>query len=490
MGLLAKAKPNANTTNNNNTHNSGMGFLLVFFREDNNTTIANKTNLLPLPSSSSSSFKRTNSITLFSKAQSTISICVFFLFITLLLFTLSTFEPTTNTLHRRHPITPKPKTHLWLPHNALNGDRFPPTALQRMGTLYRRGNRAMNDLVVSHVVEDTTHEEFRLFLRVLHRSGITSKSDVVFLFASPFMMSRFANIVREENDSFLSLVQLHFQSQLNSTRWSKETELMFDVTRFTGATKKRVEMGEPVWGKRIRRNSSGLEAGEGELTRMSYGSVLSFDANELDPENSLAGFLDRVPLGLRRWACYPMLLGRVRRSFKHVMLVDVKNLVIFNDPLERVRNRSPESVLFYQKVSTESSRGKHGKKNSVITQSQYRVNSAVVMGGARGVRRLSNAMLVEIVRASMQHKKKNSVSESAILSQLVRNEFLLKSVDLITLSESIPDTSSLAATNSAGSTLFSDFLMIQRGMGNYDLNSVIKKQICSSVVDSFVYRDC
>ncbi|RDX87478.1 hypothetical protein CR513_31036, partial [Mucuna pruriens] len=455
MGLLPKAAKVKNTNTDTSTHNRGMGFLLVFFPEEHNktTTIAKK-------EATPASFKRTNSNPLLTKAQSTISICLFLLLTTLLLFTLSTFEPTHKP---RFTITPSK------PPNASNGVAFPPTALQRMGKLYRRGTRAMNDIVICHVSEDTTVDEFRLFLRLLHRSGLTSKSDVVFIFASS--STKFSLVLREENDSFLSLVTLH--AELNSTRWGKSPESSFDATRFLKPAKK----GDPLWGKRIRSNYSGSEGELGEFTRASYGSVLSFDATELDPENSLAGFLDRVPLSLRRWACYPMLLGRVRRNFKHAMLVDVKSVVIFNDPLGRVRNRSPDSVFVYP-------RGKHGK-NSERTQSHRLVNSAVLMGGARGIRRMSNAMLIEIVRTAMQHKKKNSVSDSAILSQLARNKFALRNIDLIPSSESIPEASSLA-----GSASFSDYLIVQRGVGNYDLNSIVKKQICSSVMDSFVYSDC
>nr|POF11233.1 hypothetical protein CFP56_78884 [Quercus suber] len=87
------------------------------------------------------------------------------------------------------------------------------------------------------------------------------------------------------------------------------------------------------------------------------------------------------------------------------------------------------------------------------------------MGGARGVRRLSNSMLTEIVRAAMQHKKKNSVTESAILSQLIANEFLLKNVNLVTNTESIPETSSLIpGLNSASATSLSDYSIIQRAL--------------------------
>ncbi|WP_204985570.1 hypothetical protein, partial [Escherichia coli] len=69
--------------------------------------------------------------------------------------------------------------------------------------------------------------------------------------------------------------------------------------------------------------------------------------------------------------------------------MEVKNVLVLNDPFGRVRNRSPESVFLF---------AKHDKKNS------RRVNSAVLIGGTRGVRRLCNTVVVEIVRAAMQHK--------------------------------------------------------------------------------------
>lgn len=350
----------------------------------------------------------------------------------------------------------------------------------------------MNDLVVSHVVEDVTENELRLFLRLLHRSGLTARADILFIFASPSFSSRFGSVIQEENESFLKLIR-HYKESNNTSR--EKRVMGFDVTQFVKAGKKKEMAAESIWGKRIRsnyNNSDGEEEDEAELTQLSYGSVLSFEASELDPENSLAGFLDHVPMSLRRWACYPMLLGRVRRNFKHVMLVNVKNSVILGDPFGRVRNRSPVSVYLSTKPKPESSSGKHGKKNSDKTQSHFPVNSAVIMGGARGVRRLSNTMLTEIARVAMQHKKKNSLSESGILSQLVGNEFILKNmnINLITSTESIPDTSSLVGLNSAPSTLFTDYTIIQRGNSNYDLNSIVMKLICSVEVESSVYRDC
>ncbi|KAL2327042.1 hypothetical protein Fmac_020469 [Flemingia macrophylla] len=456
MGLFPK--PNANTTSTSTSisnSSSTMGFLLVFFPEDNTptptptptaTAIATNNNNNKVLSHSN---KLNSKNALLSKAQSTISICLLLFSTTFLFFTLSNLKPSK-------------------PHNAPNDVVLPPplpTALQRMGHLYLRGTRPMNGVVVCHVTHDTTHQDFALFLRLLHRSTLTSKSDVVFIFPSSSTTSAFAPILHRENHSFLQLVNLH--AQFNSTRPTNSPQSTFNATKFFKPSKK----GDPLWGKKT------SSADGSEFTRASYGSVVSFDADELDPENSLAGFMNRVPMGLRRWACYSMLLGRVRRNFKHVMLVDVKSVVFFNDPLGRVRNRSADSVYVFPS-------GKHGR-NSERTRPPRLVNSAILMGGGRGIRRVANAMLVAIVRGAMQHKRRNPVSDSAILSQLVGNEFAMRSVELVVSSESVPETS----RNSAGSKLLSDYLMVQRG-NNYDLNYILKEQICSSVIDSFVYSDC
>ncbi|XP_038719799.1 uncharacterized protein LOC120012444 [Tripterygium wilfordii] len=335
-----------------------------------------------------------------------------------------------------------------------------------MGTLFRRGTRAMNDLVVAHIEEDVKEDHFMLFLRTLHRSGLTARADIVLVFHDS---SRFGDIIREENDSFLKLVRNYMQLKGAASRNSS-----FDLNQFVKNGKK--EMGEPLWGKRIRSNYSEAGEEEDEFSGLSYGSVVAFESGELDPENSLSGFLDHVPMGLRRWACYRMLLGRVRHNFKHVILVDVKSSVILSDPLVRVTNRSPESVYITTKQES-----KHG--NSDKTQSHYPVNPAILMGGTRGIRRLSNAMLTEIVRAAMQHKKKNSVSESGILSQLISKDYILKDVNLIKPTESIPEASSLTGLTPRA---LSDYPIIQSD----NIKSIIRKLICSCEVDSSVYRDC
>ncbi|KAJ4837307.1 hypothetical protein Tsubulata_035845 [Turnera subulata] len=504
MGSPAKS-----TTKSSNEKLGGggnMGLLLVFFPEDTNanttpsspppaaSTAAISLTSSPLSSSASSTnsssspfssspgsrsgsstassrvltIKRTNSNNpILTKTQSTFSICALLLFFSLLLFTLSTFEPTTTItktprrlLSSSSPPPPTTTKLSWMTRAlwSSNGDArlsttehssVPSFALQGMGKLYRRGTRAMSDLVVGHVVEDTSEAEFRRFLTSLHSSGLPARADIVFVFGSSSSASRFEALIEEENDSFLKLVY-HYK-EMNFTASSSDEEA-FDATRFVTRAKK--EDAEPLWGKKIRiaannaRNESGEVAtvdGGGELTRLSYGSVVGFDASELDPENSLSGFLDSVPMSLRRWACYPMLLGRVKRNFKHIMLVDVKNVVLHGDLLGRVRNRSPESVSIM--AAKQETKGKHSKTNSGKTQSHIQVNSGVLIGGARGIRRLSNAMLTEIVRATMQHKRKGSVTELGILSQLVGNQHILKNIDLVVSSESMVGPNSLAGSN-------------------------------------------
>ncbi|XP_015074329.1 uncharacterized protein LOC107018378 [Solanum pennellii] len=462
MGFTPKSKVN-NT--NNSSENWGMGFLFIFFPEEeeeeqkkpnfsftNSSSSSSSSSLLP-----SFSFKSINAIRnrstsshLISKAQSTISICVLLIFITLLLFTLSTFEPN-NSLNqkRKPPILNFQEKLIFAP------------ALQGMGSLYRRGTRAMNDLIVAHVIESVTEIELKMFLRLLHRSGITSKSDILFLFSSK--SSSLDHAIVEENNSFLKLINGYYKYINNSssdpTRFVNST---FDPTQFVISSKKEKESGEPIWGKKIRVYEDFGNSTELSLTRLSYGSVVGFDAGELDPENSLSGFLDHVPMSLRRWACYPMLLGRVRRNYKHVLLVDLKEYLVLGDSLSQLKNRSPESVI----LTTLPTRKKNSERKPV--------NSGFVFGGARGVRRLANAMLTEIVRAITQHKKRNMVSESTLFNQLVANEFMLKNVNLIVSSESTHELSSLTglmnSNSKSGSSSFSTskFPIVRRGNSNLD----------------------
>ncbi|XP_047942756.1 uncharacterized protein LOC125189527 [Salvia hispanica] len=449
MGMTKQSKSNG--------EGWGMGFLLVFFsEEDENQESSNRKSTNLNQFSPSPSFTRSNSSQIIHKAQSTISICLLLLFTSLLLFTLSTLPSAT---YRRHLTSPQIQSPSNLSH-----------ALQGMGTLYRRGTRAMTDLVVAHAVESLTQNELRLFLRLFHRSPLASKSDLLIIF--PSNSAAYDAAILEENDSFLNLLTRYQSSNVSHSSPS------FDVAQFTKLTKREKETGEPIWGRKNRSNSTGAA----ESTRLSYGSVAGFDADELDPENSLSGFLDHVPMSLRRWACYPMLLGRVRRNFKHVMLVDVREFLVLGDPLGRVRTQGAESVLV-------TAVGKHGKRTHPV-----RVHSGVLMGGSRGIRRVCSKMLTDIVRASMQqqHKKKrNSVADAALFNQLVQNDHVLKEVKLMVSTESMPELSSLGSKSGLHNLLKSNnHGLIRVGNPNLDVNSLVMKQLCPFAVDSTVYSDC
>ncbi|XP_030519425.1 uncharacterized protein LOC115732879 [Rhodamnia argentea] len=528
MGILATSKGRTSG------QSSGMGFLLVFFPEEqqhqhrstsDSSDIADKPKLLssspcpPVPSS----FRRTHSGRLLSRAQSTISVCALLVCLTLLVFTLSTFDPPSPSpsasfsrrfLPERQPsqrrpqqsqplLTPKPQndrapspfwsfpTFSWRakPKNSGSKRQF---ALQGMGTLYRRGTRAMSDLVVAHLVDNLSEEELRLFLRTLHRSGLTARADVVLIFPSRASASRFGSVIREEDESFSKLLY-HYTQRFNATAAASRSPASFDSTHFAKSSK---EASEPLWGKRARIGNSSSDAAAAESggaarrdksKRPTYGSVVGFEAGELDPENSLSGFLDHVPMSLRRWACYSMLLGRVRRNFKHAMLIDAKSWAVLGDPLGRVRSRSPETVhlLLTTVAASKAESNKHGRRNSARTQPPGSVSPEVVMGGTRGVRRLATAMLNEIVRASgQQHKRKGPVTESGVLSQLASNEFVLTNVNLVVSPE---DSGSGGGDSGAALIKYGNN---GNNSHNRDVKGMIMRQICSSEVDSSVYSDC
>ncbi|KAL7582655.1 hypothetical protein Lser_V15G42569 [Lactuca serriola] len=459
----------------------GMGFFLVFFPQEHHDHHQHQDFNSSSPFKSptiNALLKRTNSTHILAKAQSTISICALLIFLTLLLFTLSTFEPNNNLIRSSHHY----RRHLSQTHPSKN-----PTsdshALQRLGTLYSRGTSHMNDLVLCHVTESVTFTELKTFLRAFHRSGLHTKSDLLFIFPSVTTPDSSDSVIREENKLFLKLIR-RYKAELNNGSNLSDFPASFDVTQFVKSGKKDSEKGEPIWGRKIKSNSNlnSSNGGGTELNRMSYGSVVGFGVGELDPENSLSGFLDHVPMSLRRWASYPMILGRLRRNFKHVMLVDVKEVLLLGDPLVRVRNRTPESV--YLSSTPTPTPTKHNHKISDKAHEKT-INPAVIMGGARGLRRFSAAMLMEIVRATTQqlhNKKKTPITESSLLSRLATNEFLQKTIHLVASAESIPEASSLSGVSIANNTV------VRRGNNNIDID--VTNHICSYSIEASVYSEC
>nr|DAD22115.1 TPA_asm: hypothetical protein HUJ06_023578 [Nelumbo nucifera] len=93
--------------------------------------------------------------------------------------------------------------------------------LQGMKTLFRRGTRAMSDLVVAHITEDVTNDKLHLFIRSIHQSGLIVRFDVTLIFsssslASPLGISSiYSSIIREENDAFLKLI-CHYRDKAHN----------------------------------------------------------------------------------------------------------------------------------------------------------------------------------------------------------------------------------------------------------------------------------
>ncbi|KAK9169859.1 hypothetical protein Syun_001999 [Stephania yunnanensis] len=457
----------------------GLGLLLVFFpdeqhnnnnnkqcekRKSNNNSQGKWSYASPFGSSTTCSL-------IHSRAQSTLSICVLIVFFTLFLFTLSTFDRT---------LPPKidfPRRLMLSDHTTNKTPPPPPPtttfALQGLGTQYRRGTRAMPDLVVAHLTEDTNPHHLKLFLRTLHRSGLTSRADVLFIFPNS-QSPNFTATIHQENHSFSTLInrQTHHNNNNNNSTTTHKISSNFEAAHFVSKSKN--GGAEPIWGTKQQH-----QIGNGtmtESTRPSWGSVVGFESAELDPENSLAGFTDGdPPMRLRRWACYPMLLGRLRRNFKHVLLADVKEVVLLGDPLGRVRTRPPDSVSVW--TAFDHSASHHNNKNRSHWKRRS-VTADVIAGGIRGIRRLSVAVLNEIVRSAVKERRgkggaKVRVSDSAVLSQLVRNESLLKSVN-VDVTELVPSHDSVRVVSGPG------------GVGD-----VILKEICGAIKDaSSVYSDC
>ncbi|GJT87236.1 hypothetical protein Tco_1068953 [Tanacetum coccineum] len=425
-----------------------MGFFLVFFPEEQQQK--QQQNSPSLATTLSPILKRTNSNHIFTRTQSTISICAVLIFLTLILFTLSSFEPNNDFLnHHRRLLT---NSNNNIRHNL----KHKPPALQGLGTLYTRGTTAMHNLVLCHVSDHVTTKELKTFLRGYYfLSGLASKSDLLFIFNSISTIDSFDDVILQESDGYLKSLTL----------------VGSDPTRAVKTGQGSVK-GEPIWGKRLKMSNSSDET---ELTRPSFGSVVGFGVNEFDPENSLSGFMDHVPISLRRWAAYPMILGRVKRKFKHIILLDVNEVLLLGDPLNRVKSHSPESIFLSSQKNEKSHRKSHRRS----------INPAVVIGGERGVRRLSAAMLTEIVRSTTrQHgKKKGALTESGLLSQLVANEYLQKSIKFMT-SDLIQEPSSLSGFEIANLTV------VRSGNSNLDIGEIVMKHICSFSIDASVYTDC
>ncbi|CAM6036943.1 unnamed protein product [Sphagnum compactum] len=214
------------------------------------------------------------------------------------------------------------------------------TALHGLGSLLRKGTRAMEEMIVAHVTESTSSDELQMFLRTLHRSGATAKADLVLLFPFSPLPSSMLDIIEEEEESFRRLIatvvdpSAVVQTQPASSLPQPTTLSPFNTMSFKlAALEPHLDDEIMVWGK----YSNILEDSAPDWA--AWGSIVAFDMQELDPHNSLEGFFDTPPAQLRRWVCYDMLLGMVKSKFQNVLLTPVQGVLVLGDALASVRKK-------------------------------------------------------------------------------------------------------------------------------------------------------
>lgn len=94
-----------------------------------------------------------------------------------------------------------------------------------------------------------------------------------------------------------------------------------------------------IWGRRHSVSPEAEAVEERSHGWASWGSVVSFDIQELDPQDALQGFFDTPPVQLRRWVCYDMLLGMIKSRYKNVLISQVKGVYVLGDALSATRKK-------------------------------------------------------------------------------------------------------------------------------------------------------
>jgi len=276
-------------------------------------------------------------------------------------------------------------------------------ALEGMGTLFRRGKRSMTELLVAHLAENTSTHDLRLFLRTLHRSGMTARADVVLLFPWRPLPMAMLDVIHEEEQSFHKLLHYFRPSPARlrsiSDHVGAAAPTLFDQSsrahnHAPGMMSSTLDIDNPVgaaipasfanisvfnaaafwkmaasedqssrsgtqniWGSSSRiRYPAAAEEDDLKVLRedgqdgysATYGSIVGFDMQELDPADAMRAFINEPPAELRRWVCYQILLGILRQKYRHVMLSEVRGLLVLKDILAPLKKKDTGLYLFAQ----------------------------------------------------------------------------------------------------------------------------------------------
>ncbi len=276
-------------------------------------------------------------------------------------------------------------------------------ALEGMGTLFRRGKRSMTELLVAHLAENTSTHDLRLFLRTLHRSGMTARADVVLLFPWRPLPMAMLDVIHEEEQSFHKLLH-YFRPSLarlrsisdhvgaaaptlldqSSRAHNHAPDMMSSTLDIDNPVRAAIPAGfanisvfnaaafwkmaasedqssrsgtQSIWGSSSRiRYPAAAEEDDLQVLRedgqdgysATYGSIVGFDMQELDPADAMRAFINEPPAELRRWVCYQILLGILRQKYRHVMLSEVRGLLVLKDILAPLKKKDTGLYLFAQ----------------------------------------------------------------------------------------------------------------------------------------------
>jgi hypothetical protein len=377
-------------------------------------------------------------------------------------------------------------------------------ALEGMGVLFRKGTRAMPELVVAHLTETTTSEDLRFFLRGLHRSGMPARADVVLLYPWRPLPVELAAVIRDEEVSFQKLLARFRKTRGDSAKLSVFNPGAYMRTMPVSDYGKRQDS---MWGKGMVGDDESESA-----EKVHYGAVVGFDVQELDPDDALSGFLDSPPASLRRWVCYQMLIGMVRHRYRHVLLTEVTGVFILKDMLSPLRKKDSSLHLYYtgQRWS-DAIQSVYGKRfwNSLEDEEKARkvVSTSVIVGGIRQIRSVVTAMATEIVRVALLRQDRVAFrADSPFLSVLVHRSSVLgkrvashlqvhdSGASLVNLLPGPPRAAPFDDFFRRSDCRFSLLQGLQNGAVSQDRRKKIleslRDDICGSQNDAQIYPDC
>lgn len=261
-------------------------------------------------------------------------ICVFVMCILVLLHLISNQDPFAVKTSKTN-LSENVSSYPWFnEHKSATEERLfnSRPALHGLGTTFVRGSMAMDELVVAHVAENTSMQEFRLFLRTFFRSGLAARADMVLLFTFDVLPVSMEDTIHQE---VAYLCKLLSQERQNSTLKYDDRISMFSAFNSSNYVKP-MSSSASFWGHESNQSDQISELDK-SMVKFSLSSIVGFSVVDLNPENTFQGFIDKPPLEVQRWACYELLLGIVKHKYKQVLLTGVRGVLILGDPLVTAR---------------------------------------------------------------------------------------------------------------------------------------------------------